>query len=158
MIDLRSQKGVQLGALIESITIFASPSKMTDGSWRLAAKETARRATLALAQAGEETDSLAVEIICPLESRQIAEGKEALRVMAASKLNLTQLGGGGTLADVVGCIFNFQALEWAKKLLLISAAMSIGKLGGELSKTSLLLLHQIRSHVIAAKRVKVWVS
>ena len=108
---------------------------MTDGSWRLAA-----------------------EIICPLESRQIAEGKEALRVMAASKLNLTQLGGGGTLADVVGCIFNFQALEWAKKLLLISAAMSIGKLGGELSKTSLLLLHQIRSHVIAAKRVKVWVS
>ena len=131
---------------------------MTDGSWRLAAKETTRRATLALAQAGEETDSLAVEIICPLESRQIAEGKEALRVMAASKLNLTQLGGGGTLADVVGCIFNFQALEWAKKLLLISAAMSIGKLGGELSKTSLLLLHQIRSHVIAAKRVKVWVS
>ena len=131
---------------------------MTDGSWRLAAKETTRRATLALAQAGEEIDSLAVEIICPLESRQIAEGKEALRVMAASKLNLTQLGGGGTLADVVGCIFNFQALEWAKKLLLISAAMSIGKLGGELSKTSLLLLHQIRSHVIAAKRVKVWVS
>ena len=131
---------------------------MTDGSWRLAAEETARKATLALAQAGEETDSLAVEIICPLESRQIAEGKEALRVMAASKLNLTQLGGGGTLADVVGCIFNFQALEWAKKLLLISAAMSIGKLGGELSKTSLLLLHQIRSHVIAAKRVKVWVS
>ena len=131
---------------------------MTDGSWRLAAEETARKATLALAQAGEETDSLAVEIICPLESRQIAEGKEALRVMAASKLNLTQPGGGGSLADVVGCIFNFQALEWAEKLLLISAAMSIGKVGGELSKTNLLLLHQIRSHVIAAKRVKVWVS
>ena len=130
---------------------------MTDGSWRLAAKETTRRATLALAQAGEETDSLAVEIICPLESRQIAEGKEALRVMAASKLNLAQPGGGGSLVDVVGCIFNFQALEWAEKLLLI-LAMSIGKVGGELSKTSLLLLHQIRSHVIAAKRVKVWVS
>ena len=41
---------------------------MTDGSWRLAVEETARRATLALAQVGEETDSLAVEIICPLES------------------------------------------------------------------------------------------
>ena len=130
---------------------------MIDGSWRLAAEETARRATLALAQAGEETDSLAVEIICPLESRQIAEGKEALRVMAASKLNLAQPGGGGSLVDVVGCIFNFQALEWAEKLLLI-LAMSIGKVGGELSKTSLLLLHQIRSHVIAAKRVKVWES
>ena len=49
MIDLKSQKGVELGALIESITIFASPSKITDGSWRLAAEETTRRAALALA-------------------------------------------------------------------------------------------------------------
>ena len=89
MINLRSQKGVELGALIESITIFASPSKMTDGSWRLAAEETTRRAALASTQAREETDSLAVktEIICPLESQQVAKGKEALRVMAVSKLN-----------------------------------------------------------------------
>ena len=36
--------------------------------------------------------------------------------------------------------------------------MSIGEAGGELSKNSLLQLHQIRSDVIAAKRVKVWAS
>ena len=98
MIDLRSQKGVEIGALIESITILALLSKMIDGSWRLAAKETASRATLTSAQAGEKTNSLAMktEIICPLESRQTAEGKEALGVMVALKLNLTQLGGGGS--------------------------------------------------------------
>ena len=60
--------------------------------------------------------------------------------------------------EVVDYIFNFQALEWVEKLLLISTTMSIGEAGGELSKNSLLQLHQIRSHVIAAKRVKVWAS
>ena len=49
MIDLTSQKGVELGALIESITILASPLKMTDGSWRLVVEETASRAALASA-------------------------------------------------------------------------------------------------------------
>ena len=33
MIDLRSQKGVELGALFESITILASPSK--NDEWEL---------------------------------------------------------------------------------------------------------------------------
>ena len=101
---------MELGALIESITILASPLKMTDGSWRLVVEETASRAALASAQAGEEIDSLAVKtkIICPLESRQTAEGKEALGVMAASKLNLTQ-PRGGSQEEVVGYSFNFQA-------------------------------------------------
>lgn len=106
----------------------------------LAAEETARKAASASTQAGEERDSLAVktEIICPLESQQTTEGKEALGVMAASKLNLSQPGGGGSQLNMVSCIFNFQALEWAEKLRLIPAAMSIGEASGELSKTNLL--------------------
>ena len=62
-----------------------------DGSSRLAAEERVSKTALASAQVGEETDSLAMktEIICPLESQQTAKGKEALTVMAASKLNLT---------------------------------------------------------------------
>ena len=47
------------------------------------------------------------KIICPLESQQTAKGKEALRVMVASKLNLTQLGGGGSQEEMVGYGFNF---------------------------------------------------
>ena len=36
-----------------------------------------------------------------------------------------------------------------------TTVMSIGEVGGELSKTSLLRFYQIRSHVIATKIVKV---
>ena len=83
---------------MESITSLASPSKMTEENPLDEAEETANRAALASAQAGEEEHSLEVEteMICPLESRPTIARNEAEGVMAASKLSLTHPGGGGT--------------------------------------------------------------
>ena len=76
--------------------------------------ETAMRVAVALAQDGEEKFSFAVvtKRMWPLELRQTVAKKEALEVMATSKVNLTHPGGRGPKGEGLG---EDQALEWEMK-------------------------------------------
>ena len=110
---LRYHKGVKLGQLMELMLSLASPSKIIEKKPLEKAEETANRAALASAQAGEEEHSLEVEtkMKCPLESQPTIARNEAEGVTAASKLNLTQPGGGGTQGEEGGANLAFQAAE-----------------------------------------------
>ena len=80
-----------------SMTILESPSKMSSRRPQEEVVETAMRVAIASAQDGEEKFSFVVVIkwMWPLELRQTVAKKEALEVMATSKVNLTHPRGRG---------------------------------------------------------------